>query len=73
MGGSLSNRADPEIDGLIMIDRAVDLVSPFCIQMNYEGLLDEFFGIETTYVKVPRRIVVPDSEENKDQNLKDEL
>jgi hypothetical protein len=61
----MNARTDPEVDGLIMIDRAIDLISPFCIQMNYEGLLDEFFGIETTYVTVDRKILVPDTEENK--------
>jgi hypothetical protein len=62
----MNARTDPEVDGLIMIDRGIDLISPFCIQMNYEGLLDEFFGIETTYVTVDRNIMVPDTEENKD-------
>jgi hypothetical protein len=31
VGGSINSRADPEVDGLIMIDRGVDLISPFCI------------------------------------------
>lgn len=41
---------DAEIDCLIMLDRSVDLVSPFCVQQNYEGQLDETFGISTTMV-----------------------
>ena len=32
-GGS----GDAEIDCLIMLDRSIDLISPFCIQQNYEG------------------------------------
>jgi hypothetical protein len=40
-----SNQGDSEIDGLIMVDRNVDLVTPFCVSQNYEGLLDEMFRI----------------------------
>ena len=39
---------DPEIECVIMMDRSVDLISPFCMQMNYEGLLDEIFEINAT-------------------------
>ena len=28
-----------------MLDRAVDLLSPVCTQLTYEGLIDEVFGI----------------------------
>jgi hypothetical protein len=34
---------ESEIDGLIMIDRSVDLVSPFVYQQTYEGRLDDNF------------------------------
>lgn len=33
------------IDSLIIIDRATDWVTPMCTQLTYEGLLDEFIGI----------------------------
>jgi hypothetical protein len=49
-----------EIDGLIMFDRSVDLISPFCVNQNYEGLLDEFFGIKTCSMTVENTIVYPD-------------
>lgn len=32
-------------DCLVMLDRSVDLVSPFCTPRIYEGLLDEAFGL----------------------------
>jgi len=35
----------PEIENLILIDRNVDLVTPMCTQLTYEGLIDEYFGI----------------------------
>jgi hypothetical protein len=38
----------PEIDQLILIDRDVDMVTPMCTQLTYEGLIDEIFGINTS-------------------------
>ena len=31
----------PEIDRLILLDRSVDLVTPFVTPLTYEGLIDE--------------------------------
>lgn len=36
----------PEIDNLILIDRDVDMVTPCCTQLTYEGLVDETFSIQ---------------------------
>jgi Sec1 family len=33
------------IDTLILLDRAVDVITPCCTQLTYEGLIDEVFGI----------------------------
>lgn len=38
---------EPEIDALLLIDREIDLVSPFCVNQTYEGQIDEFFRIKT--------------------------
>jgi hypothetical protein len=46
-----------------MIDRSVDLITPFLRQNTYEGLLDETFGIECGAMTVKRTIVTPDTEE----------
>ena len=35
-----------QLDGLIVIDRSVDWVTPMCTQLTYEGMLDEFVGIK---------------------------
>jgi hypothetical protein len=35
-----------QVDGLIIIDRSVDWVTPMCTQLTYEGMLDEFIGIK---------------------------
>lgn len=52
---------EPEIDALIMVDREIDLVSPFCVNQTYEGLLDEFFRIQTCSITVDTNIVKPDA------------
>lgn len=51
---------ESEIDCLFLIDRGVDMVSPFCINQTYEGLLDEYFKIKTCTVTVDINIVKPD-------------
>lgn len=33
------------IDSIVVIDRHVDMVTPMCTQLTYEGLLDEIIGI----------------------------
>lgn len=60
-GSASINQPEPEIDGLLMIDRKIDLVSPFCVNQTYEGLLDEFFHIKTCSITVDTTIVKPDS------------
>ena len=50
-------QADAEIDCLIMLDRSIDLVSPFCVQQIYEGMLDETFGIKTKMLLVDKKIL----------------
>jgi hypothetical protein len=44
-----------------MIDRNVDLVSPFCVNQTYEGLLDEVFKIESCSITVDTTIIKPDA------------
>ncbi|KAF9942459.1 hypothetical protein BGZ67_001441 [Mortierella alpina] len=40
------------IDSLIIIDRSVDMVTPLCTQLTYEGLIDEIFHIKNSFVEV---------------------
>ncbi|OHS95469.1 Sec1 family protein [Tritrichomonas foetus] len=42
--GSLTSQA-PQIDSLLIFDRTADIVTPLCSQSTFEGLVDEFFGI----------------------------
>ncbi|CAF0729800.1 unnamed protein product [Rotaria sordida] len=43
-----------QIQTVILFDRSVDLITPFCSQMCYEGLLDEYFNIEGARMKIPK-------------------
>lgn len=42
------------IQTVILFDRSVDLITPFCSQMCYEGLLDEYFNIDGGRMKIPK-------------------
>ena len=39
-------------DTCILIDRAVDLVTPMCLQLTYEGLVDETLRIANGVVQL---------------------
>ena len=36
----------PEIDRVVLLDRSVDLATPFVAPLTYEGLLDEVLGVD---------------------------
>ncbi|KAI8622144.1 Sec1-like protein [Chytriomyces sp. MP71] len=40
-----------DIDSVIILDRSVDFATPLCMQLTYEGLVDEVFGIKTSFVQ----------------------
>lgn len=52
-----------------MMDRNVDLITPFCINQTYEGLLDENFGITACSITVDTSIVKPESVKDKSVKL----
>ncbi|XP_063227243.1 vacuolar protein sorting-associated protein 33A isoform X2 [Bacillus rossius redtenbacheri] len=45
--------APPLLDRLLLLDRAVDLLTPLATQLTYEGLVDEVFGINNTTAQFP--------------------
>ncbi|GAV77193.1 Sec1 domain-containing protein [Cephalotus follicularis] len=47
----------PEINTLILLDREVDMVTPMCSQLTYEGLLDEFLRINNGAVELEASIM----------------
>ncbi|XP_038691940.1 vacuolar protein-sorting-associated protein 33 homolog [Tripterygium wilfordii] len=54
---NLSDRSTLEINTLILIDREVDMVTPMCSQLTYEGLLDELLHINNGSVEVESAIM----------------
>jgi len=42
------NQQPPQIDTVLLLDRAVDLLTPLFTQLTYEGLIDELYGIENS-------------------------
>ncbi|CAM6126841.1 unnamed protein product [Calypogeia fissa] len=46
-----------EIDTMILLDRQVDLVTPMCWQLTYEGLIDEFLSINNGAVELSPTIL----------------
>lgn len=51
--------ATPEIEAVVLVDRSVDLVSPMCTQLTFEGLTDELLGISATMVELPPAVAPP--------------
>ncbi|KAJ3328092.1 hypothetical protein HDU93_001673 [Gonapodya sp. JEL0774] len=45
------------IDSIIVLDRSVDLVTPLCMQLTYEGLIDEVFGIRSSFIEVDASVL----------------
>jgi hypothetical protein len=54
-----------------MFDRDVDIISPFCYSQNYEGLIDEYFGIKTCSISVENKILHPDEKVREELKVKE--
>ncbi|KAK4385634.1 Vacuolar protein-sorting-associated protein 33 [Sesamum angolense] len=52
-----SDMGIPEINTLVLLDREVDMVTPMCSQLTYEGLLDEFLGVNDGAVELDASIM----------------
>ncbi|KAL1677686.1 Sec1-like protein [Schizophyllum commune] len=48
-----------KIDGMIVLDRRVDMITPLLTQLTYEGLIDEVMGIKNSHVELPASLVSP--------------
>ncbi|KAJ9182999.1 hypothetical protein P3X46_006921 [Hevea brasiliensis] len=60
-----SDMGGPEINTLILLDREVDMVTPMCSQLTYEGLLDEFLHIHNGSVELDASIMGAQQQEGK--------
>ncbi len=55
--------------GCIMLDRSVDFITPLCSQYTYEGMIEEYIGINYNIIKVKSEIL----EKNEKNDIKIEL
>ncbi|CAH7688814.1 vacuolar protein sorting-associated protein 33A [Phakopsora pachyrhizi] len=58
-GASIPKLTPGSIDSLIILDRHLDMVTPMCTQLTYEGLLDELIGIEHAHIEVAPDLLAP--------------
>ena len=54
---SIDKSNDPGTLACFIFDRTVDLITPFCTQFIYEGLIDDFFGINFNSIKIDPKIL----------------
>ena len=57
---SFENNKENEILACFIFDRSVDMVTPFCTNLIYEALIDDYFGINFNTIKVPPKILEKD-------------
>ncbi|OAV93977.1 hypothetical protein, variant 1 [Puccinia triticina 1-1 BBBD Race 1] len=58
-GTSMPKLTPGSIDSIIILDRQLDMVTPMCTQLTYEGLLDEIFGIKHAHIEVAPDLLAP--------------
>eukprot|EP00898_Chlorokybus_atmophyticus_P003266 jgi/Chlat1/3940/Chrsp26S04033 len=51
--------APPEFDTMVLIDREVDMLTPMCTQLTYEGLIDEILRINNGTVEMEQKVQDP--------------
>ena len=67
---SIDKANDPGTFTCFIFDRSVDMITPLCSNFIYEGLVDEFFGINLNIIKVPSEILGKKLKENKNKEEK---
>ena len=72
---SIDKANEPGTFSCFIFDRSVDMLTQLCSNFIYEGLLDEFFGINLNTVKVPVQILgkKPIDKNNKNEEIKLDL
>ena len=49
-------KSTDETFGMIVLDRSVDFITPFLSNLTFEGLVDEYYGINKGHIKVKRKL-----------------
>ena len=57
------------IYGLIVLDRTVDSITPFCTNYTYEGIIDEYFDINFGRIKVDKNIMGGDNKKGQKNDV----
>uniref|UniRef100_A0A8D0QRY2 VPS33A core subunit of CORVET and HOPS complexes n=1 Tax=Sus scrofa TaxID=9823 RepID=A0A8D0QRY2_PIG len=63
------NSIFPVFDNLLLLDRNVDLLTPLATQLTYEGLIDEIYGIQNSFVKLPPEKFAPKKQGDSGKDL----
>ena len=68
-------KSNDEVFGMIILDRTIDLITPLLRNLTYEGLINEFFGIEKGSITVKRKFLTSkftkeDKDKNPEENMK---
>lgn len=63
--GTVYGTGISEIDTVILLDRHVDMVTPMCSQLTYEGLLDEFLHINNGTLELDSSIILGSAQATK--------
>nr|XP_019003591.1 ATP-binding protein [Kwoniella mangroviensis CBS 8507]OCF67052.1 ATP-binding protein [Kwoniella mangroviensis CBS 8507] len=50
-----------QVDGLIILDRSIDWITPMLTQLTYEGMLDEFVGIKNAHIEIDSTLIDPNT------------
>ena len=66
-------KSNDEVFGMIILDRSIDFITPLLMNLTYEGMINELFGIEKGCISVKKSLVEPKSRANKNKNEKDDV
>lgn len=66
-------KSNDEVFGMIILDRSIDFITPLLMNLTYEGMINEFIGIEKGCISVKKSLVEPKSRANKNKNEKDDV
>ncbi|KAI8970174.1 Sec1-like protein [Mycotypha africana] len=64
---TLLNTVSNHIDQIIILDRSVDLITPLCTELTYEGLIDEILGIKHCFVELDASLINPSQQQQQQQ------
>ena len=61
---SFDNNKENEIFSIFIFDRNVDMITPFCTNVVYEALINDYFEINLNTIKVPPKVLEKESKQD---------